>query len=560
MRLKIISIVLFVMTTSVPASAGLFYEHKLIGDSALKMFIRLNNLEKFFRDTVNLRQFGRDYKIPYADNPEVKQYYNGMFGISNNPNSKLVYSYGDLCGLAADHSLDAIQLFEGLFATALYSEVCPGLEKYESLLKEIGRALECHRKAIEIGDREGKYFFLRYALLADEDRSHFLQPPASLKDMLSQTDTAFLNLAFNLFSHGCDSSGAIVYEYRKQFDNKILKINNPTKYAILHLIALHFMHYAAIDYYENPNLVKEDIKLALMFNSFADHFLQDAFAAGHMSVVRTWRGLNNKGTHDYYNRVGLSVSNKLGQQWHTYGDSSYDSTTFAMAINANIRSLQELWDVFMETKTKVNNLIQSGSEDLPYLSLFDSLRLGIIKPGDSAISVLENFRAFQYSPIPLTKDDYKKNKLKAGSKSGGFIDVAYGKFFDSFSNNRNYVLSFTLAPIGYLLKQPDRGGNEKMESVFWIGLGVNYNYVSFPDNTKNQFTIKIPFSFYDKVVADISIGNSRFDSENHLLFSSSLGYEWKALQNFWAPSLNLFLNTEKNSSAVTGIRFNLRFY
>jgi len=58
---------------------------------------------------------------------------------------------------------------------------------------------------------------------------------------------------------------------------------------------------------------------ALAAEAFGDHFLEDAFASGH--VAGTWGDVaTRKGTHDYYNENGLAVNGWNGKPMLLYGD------------------------------------------------------------------------------------------------------------------------------------------------------------------------------------------------------------------------------------------------
>jgi hypothetical protein len=70
---------------------------------------------------------------------------------------------------------------------------------------------------------------------------------------------------------------------------------------------------------------------ALRLNAFADHFLSDAFAGGHLVIDRA--ALASKGLrghvesrilHNLQNRIGLPVVNSRGDQWVAFGDGFYD--------------------------------------------------------------------------------------------------------------------------------------------------------------------------------------------------------------------------------------------
>ncbi|HVX96790.1 MAG TPA: hypothetical protein VHK47_17880 [Polyangia bacterium] len=60
---------------------------------------------------------------------------------------------------------------------------------------------------------------------------------------------------------------------------------------------------------------------ALRESAFADHLLQDSFAAGHMGFNRRASGAAAaKSFHDYWNAHGRAVTDGNGAEWFTYGD------------------------------------------------------------------------------------------------------------------------------------------------------------------------------------------------------------------------------------------------
>ncbi|NVB81925.1 MAG: hypothetical protein HOV81_26325 [Kofleriaceae bacterium] len=60
-------------------------------------------------------------------------------------------------------------------------------------------------------------------------------------------------------------------------------------------------------------------------SAFADHFLHDSFAAGHMGFDRPGSSVAaSKAFHDEWNERGRRVANRRGQIWITYGDGYLD--------------------------------------------------------------------------------------------------------------------------------------------------------------------------------------------------------------------------------------------
>jgi hypothetical protein len=62
-------------------------------------------------------------------------------------------------------------------------------------------------------------------------------------------------------------------------------------------------------------------QLAIQESAFADHFLQDSFAAGHMGFNRTASSAAaSKTFHDTWNKRGRIVCDRNGDRWVTFGD------------------------------------------------------------------------------------------------------------------------------------------------------------------------------------------------------------------------------------------------
>jgi hypothetical protein len=65
----------------------------------------------------------------------------------------------------------------------------------------------------------------------------------------------------------------------------------------------------------------EGLGRAIRENAFADHFLQDSFAAGHMGFNRrASSAAAAKSFHDHWNAHGRVVNDRDGHSWTTYGD------------------------------------------------------------------------------------------------------------------------------------------------------------------------------------------------------------------------------------------------
>ncbi len=98
------------------------------------------------------------------------------------------------------------------------------------------------------------------------------------------------------------------------------------------------------------------------FNAFADHFLTDLFAAGHVRTPRRalWStpqtivgetGLLARAAHNEENHDGLHVTNARGDTWVAYGDGKelddVNAANLAMAVAAVQASADEVYQAFV---------------------------------------------------------------------------------------------------------------------------------------------------------------------------------------------------------------------
>ena len=93
-----------------------------------------------------------------------------------------------------------------------------------------------------------------------------------------------------------------------------------------------------------PSDAKKRAELArrvLALEAFALHWLEDAFAAGH--VVGTWGGTAwRKGTHDYYNEFGFAGRRWNGEPIVLFGDANLKPTDLVRAAAIVALSLEQV--------------------------------------------------------------------------------------------------------------------------------------------------------------------------------------------------------------------------
>ena len=114
-----------------------------------------------------------------------------------------------------------------------------------------------------------------------------------------------------------------------------------------------------------PNLAQEErsaILLAALANeAFALHFLEDAYAAGH--VAGTWgNAAQRKGTHDHYNEAGLEVETWDSQRLLLTGDAYMRPEDARVVASAVQKSLEQFCTALSEPQGEVRS--PSGSMEI----------------------------------------------------------------------------------------------------------------------------------------------------------------------------------------------------
>jgi hypothetical protein len=94
-------------------------------------------------------------------------------------------------------------------------------------------------------------------------------------------------------------------------------------------------------------LINRDLDAALVRNAFADHFLTDAFASGHLRVPRSALvglpgALPTRKMHDEENVYGLWVQTASGYVWRAYGDDHLGTNPVHLTLTAHAVGLSLL--------------------------------------------------------------------------------------------------------------------------------------------------------------------------------------------------------------------------
>jgi len=136
-------------------------------------------------------------------------------------------------------------------------------------------------------------------------------------------------------------------EYAKLCFDEGNDINGLGIYVIFHVKALNKINWLHHNPDIEPELRAKIILSALADEAFAIHFLQDAFASGH--VAGTWGNVAiRKGSHDYYNEYGIEISTWNNKAYVILGDAYMRDVDADTASNCAVKSLEQLIDAYQD--------------------------------------------------------------------------------------------------------------------------------------------------------------------------------------------------------------------
>ena len=123
---------------------------------------------------------------------------------------------------------------------------------------------------------------------------------------------------------------------------KDVELNGLGVWARYHIAAMRLA--AELQAGRVPEEKRPDVALtALAAEAFGDHFLEDAYASGH--VAGTWGDVaTRKGTHDYYNQSGFDAITWSGKPILMFGDANMKPADLARAAASVRASFEQVLD------------------------------------------------------------------------------------------------------------------------------------------------------------------------------------------------------------------------
>lgn len=543
--------------------AGLFGEHKRAGDNAFKRVLAEPRTRSTLVGSFGWRLFGTRAGAtpPISHSKFAGQYVEqlALFEISLTNGATVGITYGDLVGLAADHAIDATMLYRGLLGRepVLFDESGTVPSHLQCLQSQIVCSLSKHFERMNDGELDAKNFELEFLRLAKEDESHFHRAGQPLDEQLSLFTTGFLS---ELDLYWRDAPGA---DRREPIARYMFESNCFFQYVVLHLLAMEFATTAGNLWRDEDAeiraLARKELTVAILFSAFADHFLQDAFAAGHLPVTRTqWTSLDENGRHDFYGRLGIIVADHrrpTPDTWRAYGDGYYHEDggeTDRRATDATARSLTEVFDAFHAAVDSVNTT--------SWLATILTKRTA-----PSAIELRSRFAALELTPVPLTT-----NELAALPGFGTSLNGVYYALETSASaqpeSESLWLCGGVRVGLGMIISKQTGGATDE-ESDVWLGLHVGADVRSLRMEAPSRFGVSFgpALLFDDWLHTAITVGHLAplgpdANESSSWYLAPSIG--WHVKPPAWTIGLLVGPHVEwsAHSSPTYGLRLEARHY
>jgi len=346
--------------------------------------------------------------------------------LGENPTS---LDYAAWPAIAGDHSCSSEILLQTVLETDWILGVADVAARLKRRLNEAG--LERHHRINVLRDSDIALQTVdkAYATRAGSNNVHFL---------LARPD---VNTDAMTYLSGCLKEG--------------VESNAIGAYTWFHLSAL-----IKASQLKNQDLTAEEhsslARAVLADEAFALHFIEDAFAAGH--VAGTWgNAALRKGTHDYYNEMGLAVSTWNGESVVLLGDAwmrPEDATRAAAVVRA---SLEQVLDA-------------AAGQDSSAISDVE----------DVVLTVPDTFNVCKLNYMPKRSADRKFGnllaKILAETPAPGLVEglgelprfsAEIGPFLGIMS-----AMSGGTHTGGFLNSQSNVGGTGGIEMALRLGLGL----------------------------------------------------------------------------------------
>jgi len=200
---------------------------------------------------------------------------------------------------------------------------------------------------------------------------------------IQKVDPDYANRSRANFSHfllAYDDHNVTLDEYIDLCTKEGTPLNIVGAYSLFHLSAL-----MKASYLQSKDLT-ESQRAELIFSmlsdeSFALHLLEDGFASGHTAGI--WGDVaQRKGTHDYYNIIGLKTN-------------SWDKEIFTITGDAYIRE-QDIDRAALTIKTSLEQVLEMSNSPIPFCE--DCAKVDLFTPNNFDLCAESDMPSINFKP------------------------------------------------------------------------------------------------------------------------------------------------------------------
>ena len=200
---------------------------------------------------------------------------------------------------------------------------------------------------------------------------------------------------------------------------------------------------------------------AFYTSAFADHFLQDTFAAGHAGFSRASSSAGaSKAFHDIWNNAGRLVKAPTGRCWLQYGDNKWEKTSLVGRAHLKTAAQSSVYDVLAAFVTERRD----GARELrptfyvPIATTADTLPRGMLATeGTGAVEEQPRSTApinQLYYAQKAKEQDCDKETVPIGGMANAAVLSAGFNYWGRFTFDRNTEYLAADVSFNHLLNVP----------------------------------------------------------------------------------------------------------
>jgi hypothetical protein len=204
----------------------------------------------------------------------------------------------------------------------------------------------------------------------------------------------------------------------------------------------------------------QDFEKAFYTSAYADHFLHDAFASGHMGFSRASSSAGaSKAFHDIWNNAGRVVKAPTGSCWLQYGDNKWGQTSQVGRMHLKTAAQSSVYDVLAAFVTERRD----GAREVrpmyfvPIATTTDTLPRGMLatEGGGDVENVQETEQITKLSTAQKAKQPFCEQETAPIGGMSHAVELSAGfNYWGRFTYDRTTQYLAADVTFNHLLKIP----------------------------------------------------------------------------------------------------------